>query len=51
MLLGDLNVEAEREYIFKSTVGNDSVPGISEDTGVRIVNSCTGHLAFFRLQL
>lgn len=44
--LGDLNVEEEREYIFKSTVGNDSVPERSEDTGVGIVNCCTGHLAF-----
>jgi hypothetical protein len=26
MLLGDLNVEAERVCIFKSAVGNDSVP-------------------------
>jgi hypothetical protein len=46
MLLGDLNGEAEREYICKSTVGNDSVPETSEATGVRIVNCCAGHLAF-----
>jgi hypothetical protein len=45
-MLEDLNVEAEREYILKSTVGNDSVPEKSEDSGVRIVNCCTGYLAF-----
>ena len=50
-MLGELNVEAEREYISKSTVGNDSVPETSEDNGVRIVNCCTGHLALLRLQL
>ena len=46
-MLGGLNVEAEREYIFKSTVGSDSVPETSEDTGFRIVKCCTGHLAFW----
>jgi len=45
-VVGRFECKAEREYIFKSTVGNDSVPETSEDTGARTVNCCTAHLAF-----
>jgi hypothetical protein len=41
ILLGDLNVEVEREYVFKSTVGTYRLHETSDDTGVGIVNSCT----------
>jgi hypothetical protein len=38
ILLGDLNVKAIREDIFKPTIGNESLHEISNDNGVRVVN-------------
>jgi hypothetical protein len=39
MLLGNLNAKVGREDIFKQTVGNESLHKISNDNGVRLVNS------------
>jgi hypothetical protein len=39
MLLEDLNAKVAREDIFKPTVGNESLHKISNDNGVRVVNS------------
>jgi len=41
ILLRDFNVKLEREDIFKPTIGNESLPQGSSDTGVRIINSAT----------
>ena len=41
ILLGDFNANVEREYIFKPTVGNESLHQDSNDNGVRIVNFAT----------
>jgi len=41
ILLGDFNANEGREYIFKLTVGNESVHQDSDDNGVRIVNFAT----------
>jgi hypothetical protein len=38
ILLGDFNAKASREYIFKPTVGNDSLHEISNDNGITVVN-------------
>jgi hypothetical protein len=37
-LLGDFNAKVGREDIFKTTLGNESLHGISNDNGVRVVN-------------
>jgi hypothetical protein len=39
ILLGDLNAKVGREDIFKPTTGNESLHEISNDNGVRLVNS------------
>ena len=36
--LGDLNAKVERENIFKTTIGNESLHQDSSDSGFRIVN-------------
>jgi len=36
--LRDFNVQWERDYIFKPTIGNESIHQDSNDNGVRIVN-------------
>jgi len=41
ILLGDFNAKDGREYIFKLTVGNESVHLDSDDNGVRMVNFAT----------
>ena len=41
ILLRDFNVKLGREDIFKPTIGNESLPQGSSDTGVRIINSAT----------
>ena len=41
MLLGDFNAKVGRENIFKLTTGNESLHQVSNDSGVRIVNSAT----------
>jgi hypothetical protein len=41
ILLGDFSAKVARENIFKPTIGNDSLLGISNDIGVRIVNFAT----------
>jgi hypothetical protein len=41
ILLGDLNAKVGREYIFKPTIGNESLHENSNDNGVRAVNFIT----------
>ncbi|PNF32123.1 hypothetical protein B7P43_G02834 [Cryptotermes secundus] len=41
ILLGDFNVKVGREYIFKPTIGNESLHEISNDNGVSVVNFAT----------
>ena len=41
MLLGDFNAKAERENIFKPTIGQESLHQDSNDNGVRLVNVVT----------
>jgi hypothetical protein len=41
ILLGDFTAEVVREYIYKPTIGNKSLHEISNDNGVRVVNSAT----------
>jgi len=41
MLLEDFNAKVERENIFKSTIGQDSLHQDSNDSGVRLVNFAT----------
>jgi hypothetical protein len=40
-LLGDFNAKLGSEGIFKQTIGNESLHGISNDNGVRLVNTAT----------
>jgi hypothetical protein len=37
MLLGDFSAKVNREYIFKSTIWNESLHEISNDNGVRVI--------------
>jgi hypothetical protein len=39
ILLGEINAKVGREDIFKPTIGNESIHEISNDNGVRVVNS------------
>jgi hypothetical protein len=41
ILLGDFNAKVGSEGIFKPTIGNESLREISNDNGVRLVNSAT----------
>jgi hypothetical protein len=41
ILLGDFSAKVDREDIFKPTIGNESLHQISNDNGVRLVNSAT----------
>jgi hypothetical protein len=41
MLLGGFIAKVGREYIFKPTIGNESLHGIINDNGVRVVNFAT----------
>jgi hypothetical protein len=41
ILLRDFNAEIGREDIFKPTIGNESLPEISNDNGVKVVNFAT----------
>ena len=41
ILLGDFNAKVEREDIFKSTIGQDSLHQDINDNGVRLVNLAT----------
>jgi hypothetical protein len=41
ILLGDFNAKVGMEYIFKPTIGNESLHEISNDNGVRVVNLAT----------
>jgi endonuclease/exonuclease/phosphatase family metal-dependent hydrolase len=41
ILLGDFNAKVGREYIFKPTIGNESLHEITNDNGVRLVNFAT----------
>jgi len=43
ILFGDFNAKLGEEYIFKSTIGNDSLHQDSNDNGVRIVNLATSN--------
>jgi hypothetical protein len=40
-LLGDFNAKVGREDIFKPTIGNESLHGISNGNEVRVVNFAT----------
>jgi hypothetical protein len=41
ILLGAFNAKVGREDIIKRTIGNESLHGISNDNGVRVVNFAT----------
>jgi hypothetical protein len=41
ILLGDFNAKVGRENIFKTTIGNESLHEISNDSGVRVVKFAT----------
>jgi hypothetical protein len=41
VLLGDFNAKVSREYIFKQTIGNESLPKIINDNGIRLVDFAT----------
>jgi len=41
MLLGDFNAKVGREYIFKPTIGQESLHQDSKDNGFRLVNFAT----------
>jgi hypothetical protein len=41
IFLGDFNAKVGREDIFKLTIGNESLHEISNNNGVRVVNSAT----------
>jgi hypothetical protein len=41
ILLGDFNAKVGREDIFKLTIEKESLHEISNDNGVRLVNSAT----------
>jgi hypothetical protein len=41
ILLGDFNAKVGREYIFKLTIGNESLHEISNENGIRVVNFAT----------
>jgi exonuclease III len=41
ILLGDFNTKVVREDLFKQTVRNESLHGINNDNGVRMVNFAT----------
>jgi hypothetical protein len=41
ILLGDFNAKVGRQEIFKPTIWNESLHEISNDNGVRLVNSAT----------
>jgi hypothetical protein len=41
IVLGDANAKIGREYIFKPTIGNESLHEISNDIGVRVANFAT----------
>jgi hypothetical protein len=38
IFLGDFSAEVDREDIFKATIGNEILHGISNDNGVKVVN-------------
>jgi exonuclease III len=44
ILLGDFNAKVDREDISKQTIGNESLHEISNDNGIRIVNSATSKI-------
>ena len=41
IILGDFNAKVKRVYIFKQTIGNESLHQYSNDKGVRTVNVAT----------
>jgi hypothetical protein len=41
ILLGDYSAEVGRENIFAPTIGNESLPEISKEIGVRVVKFAT----------
>jgi hypothetical protein len=47
-LLGDINAKVGRDYIFKPTIGNESLHEISKDNGVRVVNFATSKNRIFK---
>jgi hypothetical protein len=44
ILLGNFNAKVGKENIFKPTIGNESIHEMSNDTGVRVVNSVTSKI-------
>jgi hypothetical protein len=49
-LLGDFNAKADREDIFKPTIGNRRLHEISNDNGVRLVNFATSKTSESKVQ-
>jgi hypothetical protein len=41
ILLGNFNAKVGKEYIFKPTIGNESLHEIINDNGIRLVNVAT----------
>jgi hypothetical protein len=41
IFLGNLSAKVGKEDIFKPTIGNESLPEISNDNGVRVANLAT----------
>jgi exonuclease III len=50
ILFGDFNTKVDREDIFKPTTRNESLHEISNDNGVRVVNSATSKNIFVKVQ-
>jgi hypothetical protein len=48
ILLRDINAKVGREYIFKPTVGNESLHEISNDNGIRVVNFATSYIIIIK---
>jgi hypothetical protein len=48
ILLGDFDAKVNREDIFKSTTGGESLQEISNDNGVRVVNFTASKNLFVR---
>jgi hypothetical protein len=46
ILLGDFNAKVGRKFIFKPTMGNESLHEISNDNGVRVVNFATSKKSY-----
>jgi hypothetical protein len=50
ILLGDFNAKADREDMFKPTIGNESLHEIHNDNGIRVVNFATSKNLIVKVQ-